>query len=389
VDGALNATESALDRHVEAGRGEAIALIWEGEEGEIRRYTYRQVFEEVARLAGALRALGVQPGDRIGLFLPMIPEVAFALLAAMRIGAIVIPLFSGFGPEAVAVRLQDAEARFLITADGFPRRGRIVPMKEIADEALRAAPSVEKVLVVRRAGNPSPWREGRDLWLHEVIGRGAPVHEAPAFPSETPFMIIYTSGTTGRPKGTVHVHGGAPIKAAQDMFHLFDVKPVDVIHWVTDIGWMMGPWLILGSLTLGATCLIYDGAPDHPEPDRLWELVERHGVTILGVSPTLIRALMRAGTEWPDRHAMPSLRLLGSTGEPWNPEPWLWTFQHVGKGRCPIINYSGGTEIFGGILGCTVLRPSNPAPSTPSSPASRRTAWTRPGGRCGKRWASW
>ncbi|WP_322802111.1 acetate--CoA ligase [Thermoflexus sp.] len=360
VGGTLNATENALDRHLEAGRGDRLALIWEGEEGEIRRYTYRQVFEEVARLARALQAMGAQPGDRIGLFLPMIPEVAFALLAAMRIGAIVIPLFSGFGPEAVAVRLQDAGARFLITADGFPRRGRIVPMKEIADEALQGAPGVEKTLVVRRAGNLIPWHEGRDQWLHEITAPHSPGGEAPAFPSETPFMIIYTSGTTGRPKGTVHVHGGAPIKAAQDMYHLFDLKPDDLIHWVTDIGWMMGPWLILGSLTLGAACFLYDGAPDYPEPDRLWSMVERHGVTILGISPTLIRAMMRYGEEWPDRHPMPSLRLLGSTGEPWNPEPWLWTFRHVGKERCPIINYSGGTEVFGGILGCTVVRPLKP-----------------------------
>lgn len=360
VGGELNATESALDRHLEAGHGDRVALIWEGEEGASRRYTYRQVFEEVTRLTRALQALGVRPGDRVGLFLPMIPEVAFALLATARLGAIAIPLFSGFGPEAVAVRLRDAEARLLITADGFPRRGSIVPMKEIADEAVRTAPSVETVLVVRRAGQPIPWREGRDRWLHEATAAHRPGGEAPAFPSETPMMILYTSGTTGRPKGTVHVHGGAPIKAAQDMYHLFDLQPEDIIHWVTDIGWMMGPWLILGSLTLGAACLLYDGAPDHPAPDRLWALAERHGVTVLGISPTLIRALMRYGEEWPQRHPMARLRLLGSTGEPWNPEPWLWTFQHVGKGRCPIINYSGGTEIFGGILGCTVVRPLKP-----------------------------
>ena len=360
VGGELNATESALDRHLEAGRGDRVALIWEGEEGESRRYTYRQVFEEVTRLTRALQALGIRPGDRVGLFLPMIPEVAFALLATARLGAIAIPLFSGFGPEAVAVRLRDAEARLLIPADGFPRRGSIVPMKEIADEAVRMAPSVETVLVVRRAGQPIPWHEGRDRWFHEATAAHRPGREAPAFPSETPMMILYTSGTTGRPKGTVHVHGGAPIKAAQDMYHLFDLKPEDIIHWVTDIGWMMGPWLILGSLTLGAACLLYDGAPDHPAPDRLWALAERHGVTVLGISPTLIRALMRYGEEWPQRHPMARLRLLGSTGEPWNPEPWLWTFQHVGKGRCPIINYSGGTEIFGGILGCTVVRPLKP-----------------------------
>ncbi len=358
VSGRLNWTYNALDRHVRAGSGERLALVWEGEEGTIRRYTYRQLLEEVNALARGLQALGVQAGDRVGLFLPFTPEVAIALLALSRIGAIALPLFSGFGPEPVQTRLQDAEARWLFVADGFPRRGKTVPMKEVADAALEATPTVERVIVVERSGRELTLNPQREIRYTELLQPGD--FEAPAFDSDQPCMMIYTSGTTGRPKAAFHVHAGFPVKAAQDMYHLFDLKPTDTISWVTDIGWMMGPWLIMGGLILGATVFMYDGSPDYPAPDRLWEMVERHGVSVLGITPTLIRALMRESADYADRHPMPSLRLLGSTGEPWNPEPWLWTLEHVGKRRAPIINYSGGTEISGGILGCVVLRPLKP-----------------------------
>ncbi|MCS7064941.1 MAG: AMP-binding protein, partial [Fimbriimonadales bacterium] len=212
--------------------------------------------------------------------------------------------------------------------------------------------------VVERAGRGLSLNPAREVRYTDLLQPGD--YEAPAFDSDQPCMMIYTSGTTGKPKAAFHVHAGFPVKAAQDMYHLFDLKPSDTISWLTDIGWMMGPWLIMGGLILGATVFMYDGSPDHPAPDRLWEMVERHGITVLGLTPTLIRALMREGDEYADRHPMPSLRLLGSTGEPWNPEPWLWTFEHVGKRRAPIINYSGGTEISGGILGCVVLRPLKP-----------------------------
>lgn len=359
VGGELNWTHNALDRHVNTGRAEQTALVWEGEEGEVRRFSYRELLDEVNALSQGLTALGVQPGDRVGLFLPFIPEVAIALLAVSRIGAVALPLFSGFGPEPVQMRLNDAEAKWLFVADGFPRRGKIIPMKETADEAVRGVPTLEKVIVVSRARHPVSMEPSRDVMWEEVLKSSA-MQPAPAFPSDHPCLMIYTSGTTGKPKGAYHVHAGFPVKAAQDMYHLFDLKPTDTISWLSDIGWMMGPWLIMGGLILGSTVFMYDGSPDTPAPDRIWDMVDRHKISVLGITPTLIRALMRESEDYPARHPMGSLRLLGSTGEPWNPEPWLWTLRHVGKNRAPIINYSGGTEISGGILGCTMLRPLKP-----------------------------
>jgi acetyl-CoA synthetase len=358
VGGRLNWTYNALERHVRAGRGDALALVWEGEEGAVRRYTYAELLREVNALARGLLKQGVQPSDRVGLFLPFVPETAIALLAIGRIGAIALPLFSGFGAEPIQTRMQDAEARWLFIADGFPRRGKTVPMRETAFEALRNLPQVQRVFVVDRAGRDVRFDPTLEVRYTDLLDDGD--YDPPAFDSETPCMMIYTSGTTGKPKAAFHVHAGFPIKAAQDMYHLFDLKPTDTVSWLTDIGWMMGPWLIMGGLILGATVFMYDGSPDYPAPDRVWDMVERHGITVLGITPTLIRALMRESADYADRHPMPSLRLLGSTGEPWNPEPWLWTLQHVGKNRAPIINYSGGTEISGGILGCTVLRPLKP-----------------------------
>src|SRR6266568_2736184 len=307
IGGRMNIVQSCLDRHRDQAFHDKVALIWEGEPGDVRRLTYGELDREVCRLAGALRRLGVRPGDRIGIFMPMCPEVAISVLATAKVGAVIIPLFSGYGPEAIASRLQDGEAKVLICADGFYRRGQVIPMKETADRALVKSPTVTKV-------------------------------------------IMFTSGTTGRPKGTLHVHGGFPVKAAQDMAHGFDVGADDTIFWYTDIGWMMGPWLIIGSLALGATMVLYEGTPDFPAPDRLWRMVADHKVTVLGVSPTLVRSLMTHGDELPARHDLSSLRVLGGTGEPWNPEPFNWFFKHVGGGRIPIINYTGGTECSGGIL---------------------------------------
>ena len=358
--GRLNYVHNALDKHAAGPARHRTAIRWEGEEGQTRSLTYGELDEEVRRLADVLMSLGVSKGDRVGLFMPMSPEVAAASLAVSKIGAIYIPLFSGFNASAIATRLNDAEARLLITADGFYRRGQIVPMKETADEAVRRSPSVEHVLVYRRTGRPIAWTEGRDVWWHEALAQaGTSVPTVPMDP-EDPFMIIYTSGTTGRPKGAVHSHDGFPLKGVQDMAHLFDVQEDDVLFWFTDMGWMMGPWAIIGALTLGATVLLYDGTPDYPRPDRVWELVEQHRVTVLGISPTAIRSLMRQGEEWVRRHDLSSLRVLGSTGEPWNPKPWLWYFEQVGGSRCPIINYSGGTEISGGIVGGTTIQPLRP-----------------------------
>lgn len=356
--GRYNYVHNALDKWAAGPERDRIAIVWEGDDGDVRRLSYAELHEQVCRAAAGLRAAGLQAGDRVGIFMPMVPETAVATLAVNKLGAVYLPIFSGYGPEAVAQRLNDSGARFLITADGFLRRGKTVPMKQLADSALEAAPGVERLVMVSRLGIEVPWREGRDVrW--EDLAAGEPVETVQTDPEE-PCLLIYTSGTTGRPKGAVHPHCGFPVKATQDMAHLFDIQAGDVLFWFTDLGWMMGPWAIMGSLSLGATCLLYEGAPDYPHAGRVWEMVERHRVTALGISPTAIRALMAHGDELPARYDLSSLRILGGTGEPWNPASWEWYFRHVGGGRCPIINYSGGTEISGGILGCVTLKPLRP-----------------------------
>ncbi len=345
--GALNLTDWAL-RHPEG----ALALVHETEDGAVRSLTYGELKEEVARRAGELRAFGVERGDRVGLWLPLSLEAALYLLATAHLGAIAIPIFSGYGAEAAAVRLKDAEAKLLIVQDGFLRRGRRVELLGEARKA-RALAGTEKLLVVQRLGLPLEEGEApAGSQGEEVSGK--------TLESMDPFMLIYTSGTTGRPKGTVHYHAGFPLKAALDLALLFDLRPGDRLFWFTDLGWMMGPWAILGGLALGATVILYDGAPDHPGPGRLWQLVEAHRATHLGLSPTLVRALIPFGEEPVKAHDLSSLRVLGSTGEPWNLEPYLWFFRVVGEERRPIVNYSGGTEVSGGILGNVLIRPIKP-----------------------------
>ena len=346
---------------------DAIAISWEGEDGEIRELSNAALAAAVRRAAQRLAALGIGAGDRVGILLPMLPATAISVLAVSRLGAIYTPIFSGYAAPAIATRLVDVEAKALITVDGFWRRGSWVDLKAVADAAVAAAPSVERVLVVRRGGAPSepPWHEGRDAWwdgpVVDLERGGGSSRLAPERDPETPYMVIHTSGTTGKPKGAVHVHGGFPIKAAQDLAHTFDLTDRDALFWFTDLGWMMGPWAIAGSLLLGARLVLYEGAPDFPGPDRLWSIVARHRVTHLGLSPTVIRALMAHGEEPVRSHDRSSLRVLGSTGEPWNPEPWWWYFREVGEGRCPVINYSGGTEVSGGIVGGNVVGPIKPA----------------------------
>ncbi len=361
VGGRLNLVHNCVDKHRAGSQADRMAIRWEGEDGAQQFLTYRQLDAEVSRAAAMLQRLAVRRGDRVAIFLPMIPEVAVTALACSKIGAIYTPIFSGYGAEAVATRVQDCEARLLVTADGFFRRGGLVNMKQVADEAAARCPTLQHLLVVRRAGSPASWNAGRDVWWQELSQTVPALSEVEGrtevMEVEDPFMIIYTSGTTGRPKGTLHVHSGFPIKAAQDLAFHFDLQQEDTLFWFTDMGWMMGPWEIMGALTLGATCLLYEGVPDWPHPGRLWELVERHRVTILGLSPTAVRALMRYGEAPLHEHELSSLRVLGSTGEPWTPDAYLWYFQQVGQGRCPIINYSGGTEVSGGIVGGTVLQP--------------------------------
>lgn len=357
--GRMNYVTTAVDARAATTPNDE-ALRWEGEDGEIVTLTFAQLAEQVGRCANALRRLGVGKGDRVGIFLPMLPETAIAVLACGRIGAIFIPIFSGYGAEAAANRLNDAQASVLICADGFYRRGRVVPLKSTADAAVALSPSVRSMVVVQRVGNEAPLDPQRDHVWSELLAQSAADGSCADTSGDDPYMLIYTSGTTGRPKGAVHTHAGFPVKAAQDLAFAFDIQRGDRLCWLTDLGWMMGPWLIAGGLIAGATIVLYEGTPDYPDPDRLWQLVERHGITVLGISPTVVRALMGRGDEWVTRHSMPSLRAIGSTGEPWNPGPWRWAFDMIGKGRCPIVNYSGGTEISGGIVSSTTIHPQKP-----------------------------
>jgi len=360
VGGEMNLTANCLDRHLEAGRGERTAIVWEADGGDTRTLTYAELAAEVNRLAGALARLGVGAGDRVGIFLPMSPEAAIATLAVVRLGAIYTPCFSGYGAQAVASRLQDCEAKVLITADGFHRRGQVVRLKETADEAAAACPSVRHVVVARRLGREVPWTPGRDRWWHDEIADQPAERQALGVDADRPCLIIYTSGTTGRPKGAVLTHGGFSIKPAHDWAYLFDVGETDRVAWLTDLGWLMGPMLITATLILGGTAVLFEGTPDYPGPDRLWALAARHRVTVMGLSPTAVRGLMPHGADWATRHDLSALRILGSTGEPWNPEPFMWLFENVGRRRVPIINYSGGTEISGGIIGSFPIAPVKP-----------------------------
>lgn len=370
VGGKINIAHNCVDKHAQA-RPNKLALIWEGEDGTVRRLTYRELYEQTNRLANALKRLGIAKGDRVGIFMPMLPETVMALLACAKIGAIVTPIFSGFGAQAVAARLNDCEAKLVITADGFYRRGTVIEMQNIAEEAVALSPTVHHVIVVERGAlTPGPSPVGRERGaegevrasLHELTNREPPECATERTDAEDPLMIAYTSGTTGRPKGSVHVHGGFLVKIAQEVAHQVDLHEDDILYWVTDMGWIMGPWEVVGGLALGGTVFLYEGAPDYPHVDRLWAMIERHRISILGISPTLIRALMKFGEESVKKHNLSSLRILGSTGEPWNPTPWLWFFMNVGSERCPIINLSGGTEVGACFL--------SPLPITPLKPCA-------------------
>lgn len=344
--GGLNISRACL---AEKDPGQT-AVAWEGEEGATRAWSYRALTVMVKKCAAGLRDLGVGKGDPVGVHLPMMPETVAVMLALARVGAVAVPLFTGYGPAAMAERLNDVGAVVLFTANAFPRRGRVIGSKETADEAVARCALVRHVVVVTRLdGVEAPMTEGRDLMWEALCERGGDSHIEPTS-AEDPLLIVYTSGTTGRPKGIVHSHCGFPLKAAADMAFGFDVGWRTRIGWVTDIGWMMGPWLIYGSLLLGGTMALFDGAADYPHPARIWAFADRQNLAVLGVSPTLIRALEAHGEEWAQRHSLESLRFFGSTGEPWTPDAWWWLFGSVGHGKIPIINYSGGTEIAGGIL---------------------------------------
>ena len=360
IGGRMNIVHNCLEKWSGSEAADRPALHWEGEEGVTRTLTYDELRRETNRAANGFRALGIGRGDRVALFMPMCPELIAAFFAVIKIGAVVLPLFSGYGVDAVATRLQDAGVTLLLTADGFWRRGQAIRMKDTADAAVQTMASVAHVVVVSRLGLDLSMGP-RDVRWADVVSAQPDTCETERTGADDPLMIIYTSGTTGRPKGAVHTHCGFPIKTAQDMVHAFDVHAGEIMYWVSDMGWMMGPWEVFGMTLLGGTMVLYDGALDFPSPDRLWALVERHRVNILGVSPTLIRALMRHGEAPVRARDLSSLRVLGSTGEPWNPEPWRWFFDVVGGGRLPIINYSGGTEVSGGLVAGNVLTPLKPA----------------------------
>lgn len=358
--GKMNIVHNCLDKYQGTPAETNKALIWEAEEGASGNLTYGELYRRVNQAAAGLRSLGLKKGDAIGLYMPMTPEIVVALLAVAKIGGVILPLFSGYGAEAVASRLADAGAKALFTADGFFRRGRPVAMKPTADRAAAQVPTLKHMIVLKRAGLETDMTPGRDHWWQDCMVGQAGDTSTEITSAEDTLMIIYTSGTTGRPKGAVHTHAGFPVKAAQDMAFGTDLHAGESLYWITDMGWMMGPWLVFGALILGGTLMIYDGAPDYPQVDRLWEMVERHRITHLGLSPTLVRALIPHG-EGPVRaHDLSSLRIFASTGEPWNPDPWMWLFENVGGGRLPIINYSGGTEISGGILMGSPILPLKP-----------------------------
>ena len=364
VGGKLNASVNCLDRHLETHRRNKAALIWEGEPGDQRTLTYRELHREVCRFANVLKALGVRRGDRVTLYLPMVPELPVAMLACARIGAIHSVVFAGFSAESLRDRIVDQGAKVLVTADGGWRRGSVVPLKQIADEAVADAPSIETVVVLRRVGVSVTMAAGRDRWWHELIADTSSRCPPEKMDAEDPLYILYTSGTTGKPKGILHTTGGYLVGTYATSKWVFDLKDEDVYWCTADIGWVTGhSYVVYGPLANGATCLIYEGAPDTPSRGRFWDLVERHGVTILYTAPTAIRAFMKWGTEWPDKHDLSSLRLLGSVGEPINPEAWVWYGKYIGGGRCPIVDTWWQTET-GAIMitplpGITTTRPGS------------------------------
>ena len=365
----LNVVSHCLDRWIGTEIEKQPAVIWESEGGQIKEFSYSQLKSDVEACAAGLRSYGLGKGDAIGIHLPMIVETIVALLAINRIGAIAVPVFSGYGVDAIASRMNAVGAKAIFTCDGFARRGKIFKAFEIADQAVTKCPTIEKVFVVSACQQDCPETFEKSAHKDKIIDWATLIkkgfdnekanHLEPTF-AEDPLIILYTSGTTGKPKGIAHTHASFPLKAAQDMAFGTDVGRGTRISWLTDIGWMMGPWLIYGALINGGTIVIYDGAPDYPNADRMWEFCAKHKVEILGISPTLVRSLATHGDELPKRHDLSALRAFASTGEPWNPAPWWWLFEKVGGSRVPIINYSGGTEISGGILMGNPLLPIKP-----------------------------
>jgi acetyl-CoA synthetase len=363
--GRLNVSVNCLDRHLGAGLGDRVAYHWEGEPGDARTITYRDLYEETCRLAHALRELGVKKGDRVAIYLGMVPELPAAMLACARIGAAHSVVFGGFASDSLRDRINDAEAKVLITADGGWRRGQVVPLKANADQAIAETPSMEKVIVVRRTGQDVAMQQGRDLWYHELMD-GRPAEADPEeMDAEDPLYILYTSGTTGKPKGILHTTGGYLVGVSTTHRMIFDIHPDSDVYWcAADVGWVTGhSYIVYGPLANATTGILYEGAPDFPDKDRWWDMVERYRATILYTAPTAIRSFMKWGSEYPQKHDLSSLRLLGSVGEPINPEAWMWYFANIGGERCPIVDTWWQTEtgmiLITPLPGVTRLKPGS------------------------------
>ena len=366
VGGKLNASVNCLDRHVRGARRNKAALVWEGEPGDRRTLTYFDLYRQVSAFANVLKGLGIKKGDRVGMYLPLVPELVISMLACARIGAIHSVVFGGFSAESLRDRMNDMKASLLITADGGYRRGQIVPLKQVADEAVADVPSIKNVVVIQRGGQGMPVhiKEGRDHWYHRLMQEAPLECDAEPMDAEDMLYILYTSGTTGKPKGIVHTTGGYLVGTYATAKLVFDLRDDDVYWCTADIGWVTGhSYVVYGPLANGATVFMYEGAPDWPQKDRFWALIERYGITILYTAPTAIRAFMRWGTEWPRRHDLSSLRLLGSVGEPINPEAWIWYYHFIGGDRCPVVDTWWQTET-GAIMitplpGVTTLKPGS------------------------------
>ena len=365
VGGELNVSYNCVDRHVESGNGDKVAFHWEGEPGDTRTITYSDLLDEVSRFANVLKGLGVEKGDRVNIYLPMIPEAAVAMLACARIGAAHSVVFGGFSSQSLADRIDDAGAKVLVTADGGYRRGEVFPLKPAADEACDRSSSIDHVVVVKRGGNDVEWVEGRDHWYHELMDGASADCPPEPMDSEDLLFLLYTSGTTGKPKGIMHTTGGYLTHTTFTHRYVFDLKPDTDVFWCTaDVGWITGhSYIVYGPLSNGCTQVMYEGVPNHPGNDRFWEIVEKYGVTIFYTAPTAIRTFMKWGADEPAKHDLSSLRVLGTVGEPINPEAWMWYHEHIGGGNCPIVDTWWQTET-GGIMisplpGATTTKPGS------------------------------
>ena len=369
VDGRTNVVLNALDKWIGTPTADKAALQWVGENGDRQTWTYAQLHEEACRLAAGLRRLGLGPGDVVAMYLPNVPEAVVTLLAIPKVGCIVLPLFSGFGVEAIASRLNDAEAKAVITIDGSLRRGRVVASKHVIDEVGPLVPTLEHVIVCHRMDAPMDWHEGRDHHWRDLTAAEEGDRSTASVVADEPFMLVYTSGTTGRPKGVLHTHCGFPVKTALDVGICMDFKASDRIMWMSDMGWLVGPILVYGAMILGGTMILAEGTPDYPRADRLWQLVSDQRISYLGVAPTMIRSFMASPSLDLSRFDLSSLRIFVSTGEAWTPEAWQWLFEEVGERRLPILNFSGGTEM-GGIVSSTVIHPIKPCSFTRPIPGT-------------------